>query len=264
MLSIHKNINNKLEYFIKIQKIPNLLFYGPYGSGKKTILNTFLKTIYGTLNNKKYILVSNCGHNTGIKFIREELKFFSKSNINYKEGIIFKSVVLLNADKLTSDAQSALRRCIEIYSHNTRFFVVVENKNKLLKPILSRFCELYIPLPKIKNDFINLHTYNINKHFNKTQETKKNIWLNKNLKNDKSILYYNDFVEKIYNKGYNILDLFYYLEQNNNIDDEKKYNILMYFDKIKSQFRNEKLIMFKFLYFLFLRPNSNLENVSVI
>ena len=40
-----------------------------------------------------------------------------------------------NADKLTIDAQSALRRCIELFSHNTRFFIVVEDKNKLLRPI---------------------------------------------------------------------------------------------------------------------------------
>ena len=44
--------------------------------------------------------------------------------------------------KLTIDAQSALRRCIEIYSHNTRFFFIVENKNKLLKPIISRFASI--------------------------------------------------------------------------------------------------------------------------
>jgi DNA polymerase III delta prime subunit len=51
------------------------------------------------------------------------------------------------------DAQSALRRCIELYNHNTRFFIVVENKYKLLKPILSRFCEIYVPSP-IKQEIL--------------------------------------------------------------------------------------------------------------
>jgi DNA polymerase III delta prime subunit len=36
---------------------------------------------------------------------------------------------------LTIDAQSALRRCIEQFSFNTRFFIIIENKHKLLKPI---------------------------------------------------------------------------------------------------------------------------------
>ena len=83
----------------------------------------------------------------GIKFIREELKFFAKSHINFKDGNLFKSIILSNADKLTIDAQSALRRCIELFSHTTRFFIIVEDKYKLLKPILSRFAEIYVSYP---------------------------------------------------------------------------------------------------------------------
>jgi hypothetical protein len=55
---------------------------------------------------------------------------------------------LFNADRLTSDAQFALRRCIELYNHNTRYFIVTCDKYKLMKPILSRFCELYVPPPQ--------------------------------------------------------------------------------------------------------------------
>ena len=49
---------------------------------------------------------------------------------------------MLNADSLTLDAQSALRRSIEIYN-NTRFFIVTANKSKIIRPILSRFCEIF-------------------------------------------------------------------------------------------------------------------------
>jgi DNA polymerase III delta prime subunit len=99
----------------------------------------------------------------GIKFIREELKFFSKTHISLNYNNNFKTIVLSNADYLTIDAQSAMRRCIELFSHNTRFFIIVNNKSKLLKPILSRFSEIYIPLPIINSKKINLHIYNINK-----------------------------------------------------------------------------------------------------
>ena len=68
----------------------------------------------------------NCAHGKGIRFIRDELKFFAKTNIQHKNGNIFKSVILFNADKLTTDAQSALRRCIEQFSHTTRFFIVID------------------------------------------------------------------------------------------------------------------------------------------
>ena len=45
MLSIHKNIYDKLDYFIENHKIPNILFYGPYGSGKKEVLFIFKENI---------------------------------------------------------------------------------------------------------------------------------------------------------------------------------------------------------------------------
>lgn len=262
MLSIHQNIYTKLDYFIENHKIPNILFYGPYGSGKKEILYTFLKKIYENIHNKNYVLIENCGHNTGIKFIREQLKFFSKLNINNNNGNTFKSVVLLNADKLTSDAQSALRRCIEIYNHNTRFFIIVENKNKLLKPIISRFCEFYIPLPIINKKQTNLHIYQKETIFGK--DTNKITYLKTNIKPNESLLYYKNLVEKLFNKGYNILDLLEFVEKSKNFDENNKYKLILYFDKIRKEFRNEKNIMLLFFYFLFMRNNDDLENISLL
>ena len=100
------------------------------------------------------------------KFIREELKFFAKTTINFQNGNFFKSIILSNADKLTIDAQSALRRCIELFSHTTRFFIIVEDKYKLLRPILSRFAEIYIPLPSINTILTNLYQYHLGNKYN--------------------------------------------------------------------------------------------------
>ena len=163
-LIIHQNINEKLNNFIEHKKIPNLIFHGPSGSGKKTLLYNFLKKVYNNEKSymKNYMMTVNCAHGKGIRFIREELKFFARTNINLQDGDIFKSIILLNADKLTIDAQSALRRCIELFSHSTRFFIIVDDKYKLLKPILSRFCEIFIPRPMVNNKEINLHKYIIN------------------------------------------------------------------------------------------------------
>ena len=167
-LNIHKDIIDRLQVFITNKKIPNIIFHGPMGSGKRTLLNKFINMIYENDNMliQNNTLQVNCAHGKGIKFIREDLKFFAKTNINIKNGNFFKSIILLNADKLTMDAQSALRRCIELFSHTTRFFIIVEDKYKLLKPILSRFCEIYISLPLINNKITNLYTYNLDKYFN--------------------------------------------------------------------------------------------------
>ena len=67
---IHENIINKLDYFIENKKIPNIIFYGKDGSGKKYLLYEFVNKIYN--NNlehiKNYVMYVNCGFGKGIKF----------------------------------------------------------------------------------------------------------------------------------------------------------------------------------------------------
>jgi len=273
ILNIHEDILQRLYYFKKIQKIPNIIFHGPSGCGKRTIVKTFIDDIYEKNKDKikSFVIHVNCAHGKGIKFIREELKFFAKTHINSNGGNIFKSVVLLNADKLTMDAQSALRRCIEVFSHNTRFFLVVENKYNLLKPILSRFCEIYVPEPIINGKQINLYKYNIDSLFNMNDiNSKREEWLKKeliklNIKRPKFI----ELVElsnKMYEKSYSGLDIINFLQNSkimhDKFTDEKKYELLIQFNKIKKEFRNEKILILFILHFMFVSSNSHLENIS--
>ena len=146
-----------------MNRIPHIIFHGPSGSGKREILNWFIDKIYSQDKEfiKTYVMYVNCAHIKGIRFIRDELKFFAKINIQNNEGILFKSIVLYNADKLTVDAQSALRRCIEKFSHTTRFFIVIENKEKLLKPILSRFCNIFFYLIQLLMIRLQIYIYTI-------------------------------------------------------------------------------------------------------
>ena len=255
-MHIHENIYNKLNSFLENNSIPNILFNGPCGCGKKCIVNNFINYIYN--NNKEdieiYVFKVNCAKDGGIKFIREDIKYFCKTNIKNT----FKTIVLYNADELTIDAQSALRRCIEIFNFNTRFIIVTNNKDKILKPILSRFCEINIPYPIIKNKQVNLHKYKINK---KVHNKDKENWLQKYL-NDIKIENLCESVEILYNKGYCAIDVVDLIKQNDNnlnIND-----LLLNFTKIKREFRNEKLLMYLIIFFSYFRSNYNLENIVFI
>ena len=273
MLNIHQNIKEKLDFFYTSHKIPNLLFHGPTGSGKRTIVNEFIHKIYENDREKikSFVMYVNCSHGKGIKFIRDELKFFAKTHINSNGGNTFKSIILLNADKLTIDAQSALRRCIELFSHNTRFFIVAEDKYNLMKPILSRFCEIYIPEPVVNETIINLYKYNLNNIFNmkniktsRLELLKKEIFKNINPKItiDNLIL----FCEKIYEKGYSGLDIIQLLENHKFLEStitiEKRYELLLAFNKVRKEFRNEKMLILFILNFIFLSSEHSLENIS--
>lgn len=293
-MNIHSSIKEKLDYFIKQKKIPNIIFHGVSGSGKNHIVNDFIHKIYSGDKQciQTYVMHVNCAHGKGIRFVREDLKFFSKTNVDLKDGEIFKTIVLLNADKLTIDAQSAIRRCIELFSRSTRFFIIVEDKYKLLKPILSRFCEIYVSEPIIDNCVTNLHTHSLNSVYApafKEYDNKHNMYLKtalnnyiklntNNNNNNNSINNINNnsgcdesrleecmsFIIKLYDKGYSSIDLIRYIEKNANVEELKKYEYLITFQKIKREFRNEKILMLFILYFLVFRSELTLENISFI
>lgn len=276
---IHKNIHHKLNVFIENRKIPNIIFYGPHGSGKTFILNRFIHSIYNGDKTaiKNYVMRANCAHGKGIRFIREELKFFAKTNIDMKEGTIFKSVILTNADKLTIDAQSALRRCIELFSSSTRFFIIVDNKDSLLKPILSRFCDIYIPPPMIRTrteaepTAVNLHTYladkvcNTNKIFKSREHTLSDLIKIGDIDTTASSKEYEkimDLAVSLYEQGYCGLDIIDFIHTHPEMKDIRRYELLIMFDKVRKEFRNEKLLLFYFLHFIVFRCNLSLENIS--
>ena len=279
MLNIHQSIKDNLEYFQQNHKIPNIIFHGPSGCGKRTIVSEFISNIYENDREKikSLVMYVNCAHGKGIKFIRDELKFFAKTHINSNGGDFFKSIILLNADKLTMDAQSALRRCIELFSHNTRFFIIVEDKYKLLKPILSRFCEIYVSEPEHNGKIINLYKYNLNEVFNmKEVKNAQQEWLKKELlkiinksSTTNKNLNIDDFIKlsiKLYEKGYSGIDIINLLETSKIMETfltlEKKYELLFVFNKVRKEFRNEKLLILFILNFIFLDNEIVLENIS--
>ena len=272
-LNIHQNIKEKLDFFYESHKIPNLLFHGATGSGKRTIVNDFISKMYDSdkETQKKFVMYVNCSHGKGIKFIRDELKFFAKTHINSNGGNVFKSIILLNADKLTMDAQSALRRCIELFSHNTRFFIIAEDKYKLMKPILSRFCEIYVPQPVINGKVINLYQHNINEVFqSKVIKSRRIEYLEKELLKyiNKDILPSDILLlcVKLYEKAYSGLDIINLIENPKFIEEYlpsvKRYEFLVCFNRVKTEFRNEKLLMLFILNFIFLSSEYSLENIS--
>jgi len=263
-LQIHGQIKQKLRAFYESKKIPHLIFHGAPGSGKLTLVNEFISMIYqhDRAKIKSNVMVVNCSHGKGIKFIREELKFFAKTNIQTNSGVFFKTILLLNAHHLTIDAQSALRRCIELFSYNTRFFIVVENKNKLLNPILSRFCEIYVPEFMDGGRVVNLHQYETRQKMD-LSELKRVSQDMITQQMDKVGLtptrqQLTDMAHELYETGVSCMELVEWINthelervQRGSYSKGDTAKINMCYHKIKSEFRCEKLLMFYILDFVF-------------
>lgn len=234
---MHDEIRRKLSYYHKKNAIPNIIFHGPPGCGKKTIVMEFIMQVYSGDKEvyQQNVLTANCAHFKGIKFIREELKFFAKMHI--PPGVPFKSIILCNADKLTVDAQSALRRCIEQFSHTTRFFMIVEDKDKLLKPILSRFCDVFVPLPYITKNY-----------YQQSEEEKEDEWLNKEVTKKlikSTCLQRIELTESLYSKGYAAIDILDALEKKVSPPlIHEKCAFLLFMHAMRKEIRNERLLLF--------------------
>ena len=257
---IHTDIVETLNHMIKNHNIPNILFHGPSGSGKHILVTQFIHRLYETYEHGRIpLFYANCEHGKGIKFIRDELKFFAKTQHSLHP---FKSILLTNVDSLTNDAQSALRRCIEQFSKNTRFFIIANDKTKLLKPIVSRFCEIYIPLPSI-----NLHVYQVNATFGKDPPLSKRIqWIRTQItkldRTDPSSLVH--LTNKLYDKGYSGKDLLTYISKSTALSSKRKSLILIQFHSNKHLFKHESLFMLFILYQYIYNCDEILKNNSYI
>ena len=253
----------KLRDLYDNNSLPNLLLYGNNLVGKKTLLEELLIYIYKSNENiENNTLILNCSLGKGnIKYIRENLRFFANT-ITHKNITNFKSIILLNADSLTLDAQSALRRSIEIYNH-TKFFIVTANKSKIIKPILSRFSEIYCNeknmhsvYKSLKSNTNNINNNNINNNSNSNKINNKVLLIIKNL--DSKLETINDSAIKnelllehsslIYNKGISANNLLDYFTAKSNFKTDY-YKFLFFFNIYKRELRVEEYLIYIILYF---------------
>lgn len=128
-------IVERLKAYVKTKNVPHLLFAGPAGTGKTTCALALTKELYGGTWRQNFNEL-NASDERGIGIIRGKIKEFARTAPIGKAD--FKIIFLDEADSLTNDAQSALRRTIEKYSHICRFILSVNYSSKIIEPIQSR------------------------------------------------------------------------------------------------------------------------------
>jgi replication factor C subunit 2/4 len=167
---------NKLNYIVHQQELmktlhniletgemPHLLFYGPPGTGKTTTILALANELFGPIKFKERVLELNASDERGINVVRNEIITFAKSIIGNPDPKYkcppFKILILDEADAMTPDAQSALRKIMEEYSTITRFCLICNYVDKIIDPIISRcmpfrFMSISIDVMKERLQFI--------------------------------------------------------------------------------------------------------------
>ncbi|KAK7520335.1 P-loop containing nucleoside triphosphate hydrolase protein [Phyllosticta citriasiana] len=140
-----------LQRTLQSSNLPHMLFYGPPGTGKTSTILALAKQLYGPDLIKSRVLELNASDERGISIVREKVKDFARQQLSnppagpYGEEYRrkypcppFKIVVLDEADSMTQDAQSALRRTMETYSRITRFCLICNYVTRIIDPLASR------------------------------------------------------------------------------------------------------------------------------
>jgi replication factor C subunit 2/4 len=128
-----------------------MLFYGPPGTGKTSTILALAKELYGPELIHSRVLELNASDERGISIVREKVKDFARqqlsnppsgpAGVEYRKKYPvppFKIIILDEADSMTQDAQSALRRTMETYSKITRFCLVCNYVTRIIDPLASR------------------------------------------------------------------------------------------------------------------------------
>ena len=130
----HEHTVERLRSYIEQGELPHLLFAGPAGVGKTTCATAIAREVYGD-DWRGNFLELNASDERGIDVVRDRIKNFARSAFG---GHDYRIIFLDEADSLTNDAQSALRRTMEQFSDNTRFILSCNYSNKIIDPIQSR------------------------------------------------------------------------------------------------------------------------------
>lgn len=131
-----------LQKTLETGNLPHMLFYGPPGTGKTSTILAFARELFGPKKLHDRVIELNASDERGINVVRDKIIRFAASTLSNADPDYpsppYKIIILDEADAMTTEAQSALRKIMENYSRITRFFFSCNYIDQMISPIVSR------------------------------------------------------------------------------------------------------------------------------
>ncbi|GAA5927551.1 hypothetical protein JCM3775_006015 [Rhodotorula graminis] len=171
-LDYHPELSDRLRALAH-GDFPHTLFYGPSGAGKKTRIMATLRELFGPgvekirieqrtflTPSKRKLDVNIVQSNYHIELTPSDLGNFDRSvvqevlkdiaqtqQVDLNARKRFKVVIINEADGMSRDAQSALRRTMEKFTSSLRIILCANSTSKIIGPIRSRCLLLRVGAP---------------------------------------------------------------------------------------------------------------------
>jgi replication factor C subunit 3/5 len=176
-LDFHPDVTKRLRNLAASEDLPHLLVYGPSGAGKKTRIMALLRELYGDgalkvrLEHKSFkvpnrttkVEITTVASNYHIEMnpsdvgatndrlvvqeVLKEIAQYHLSDANARHQ--FKVVLLMEVDRLSKNAQHALRRTMEKYTATCRLVLCCNNPSKVIDPLRSRCLGIRVGAPSL-------------------------------------------------------------------------------------------------------------------
>jgi len=131
-----------LNKVLETGNLPHLLFYGQAGTGKTSTILAIAMELFGPKKFRERIIELNASDERGINIVRNKILNMAKSSVSSNDTEYkcpsYKIIILDEADAMTTEAQSALRKIMEDNSNVTRFCFICNYINQIITPIISR------------------------------------------------------------------------------------------------------------------------------